>query len=47
MADLEESSAPRSSWSTLGDIAETFREMKAQGMTRGSLEYVLDQVYFD
>ena len=32
---------------TLGDIAEVFREMKRQGITRGSMLYVVDQVWWE
>lgn len=32
---------------TLGQIAKVFQELKVNGVTRGSMEYVLCQVYFD
>lgn len=33
--------------STLGDIAEDLRAMKAGGMTRGALIYVVNRVWYD
>ena len=32
---------------TLGEIAKVFLQFKINGVTRGSMEYVLCQVYFD
>ena len=32
---------------TLGEIAETLRTMKDQGVTKASVVYVLDQVFFE
>lgn len=32
-------------YQTMGDIAESFRAMQADGMTRASIEYALEQVY--
>lgn len=32
---------------TLGDIAEILRPLKAHGVTRSAMEYVIDQVWFD
>ncbi len=34
-------------YATLGDIAEELRKMRADGMTRSSVEYALEQVYWD
>lgn len=32
---------------TLGEIAKVFQQFKLSGVTRGSVEYILSQVYFD
>lgn len=35
----------RGPYETLGNIAAEVRRMKADGVTRASIEYVLDQIY--
>lgn len=34
-------------YATLGEIAEELKRMRADGMTRSSVEYALEQVYWD
>ncbi len=36
-----------SDYETLGDIANTLRIMKNQGMTKNSIRYVLDRIYWE
>lgn len=32
---------------TLGELAEVFQELKDEGVSRGSMEYVTEKVFFD
>ena len=32
---------------TLGDMQQVFEEMKSQGITRGSMEFVIDRVWWE
>lgn len=34
-------------YTTLGDVAEELWKMKAEGMTRTSVEYAMGQVYWE
>lgn len=47
MEDTTPDPAPRPKYVTLGDMAEECRIMKDQGMTRGAMQYVMDQVWWE